>query len=193
MDTFEYLTVFVSIILGLGMTYLILGVGQILRRKGKYKIYWIHHLQIISTFLILLNTWWITYSWVGMKSLTFLHYLFLMCSPFVVVLASSLLFPGGNKKKNQDLKTHYFSIRKPYYILMSLTWPLDLADTLLKGTDHLAGLGGFYIVITLLSFLVILSPAFTRKPAWHAFVQLYMIIILVVTKFLYAPTLESFM
>ena len=192
MDTFEYLTVFVSIILGLGMTYLILGVGRILRRKGKYKIYWIHHLQIVSTFLILLNTWWITYSWVGMKSLTFLHYMFLMCTPFLVVLASSLLFPGGNKKRIQDLKEHYYKIYRPYYVLISLTWPLDLVDTLLKGTDRIAELGWIYVFITLVTFLIILSAAFNRKPYWHGLVQLYMIVILVVTKFLYAPTLESF-
>ncbi len=31
MDTFEYLTVFVSIIQGLGITYIIMGVGRLLQ------------------------------------------------------------------------------------------------------------------------------------------------------------------
>lgn len=192
MGTFEYLTVFVSIILGLGMTYLILGVGKLLSQRGYYQFYWIHHLQIFTTFLLLLNSWWVTYSWVEINNLTFLHYLFLMCSPFIVVLASSLLFPSGNKQKIRNLKEYYLSICQPYYILISLFYPLDFIDTLLKGTQRVAELGGIYIVITSLSFIIVLSAAYIRKPLYHGFVQAYIIIVLLISKYLFNPTLESF-
>jgi len=190
MDSFEYLTVFVSIILGLGMTYLILGIGKLLSQKKHIRFYWIHHIQIVSTFLIILNTWWLTYSWVGIETLTFLHYLFLMCTPLVVVLASSFLFPGG-MMKNTSLKEHYFSIYKPYYILVSLIWPFDIVDTLLKGTYRFTELGAPYVLISSLSFSIVLSPVFIRKPLYHGFVQIYIIASLIISKFLFAPTLES--
>lgn len=190
MDSFEYLTVFVSIILGLGMTYLILGIGKLLSQKRNISFYWIHHLQIVSTFLIILNTWWITYSWVGIETLNFFHYLFLMCTPLIVVLASSLLFPI-QMKEGRSLKEHYFSIYQPYYILVSLIWPLDIVDTFLKGTHRFAELGTAYLLISILSFAVIFTAAFIRRPWYHGFIQLYIISSLLISKLLFAPTLES--
>ncbi len=191
MDTFEYLTVFVSIILGLGMTYVIMGVGKLLLLRKRFEFYWIHILQIISTFLMLLSIWWVTYSWTGMRNLSFLNYLFLMCPPVVIVLASSLLFPAG-RKKNNNLKEHYFSICRPYYILMSLTRPLDLLDTLLKGPEHFTQFGWSYVLVMVVSFFILLSAAFYRKPAYHGFVQIYFITTVLFMKFLFVPTLESF-
>ena len=191
MDTFEFLTVFVYIILGLGMTYLILGVGKFLRRKEYYRFYWLHFMQIINIYFLILNSWWITYSWMGMINLTFLHFLFIMCSPCVVVLASSLLFPSGGKTNVIDLKEHYFSNSKMFYILFSLWYPLDLIDTLLKGTQHLSDLGGLYIVLIASSFIIVLSAAFIRKPLYHGFVQSFIIIRLLVAKIAYNLTLDS--
>ena len=196
MDTFEYLTVFVSIILGLGMTYLIFGVGNLLSRKG-YQFYWIHLLQIISTCLLLMNSWWLTYSWAEIKNLTFLHYLFIMCSPIALVLASSLLFPIGNKKKNKNLKKHYFSVCRPYYILVSLRFPLDIIDTivssdLLTGSQKLAELGDFYIFLMVISFIIVLLASLIRNPFYHGFVQVYILIQLAVGKIMFNPTLEAF-
>jgi len=191
MGTFEYLSVFVSIILGLGITYGIVGVGQLVRKRNQYEFYWLHTIQIFATFLILLNAWWITYSWVGMTDLSFFHYLFLTCAPFVIVLASTFLFPGREESDKWSLKDHYFSVSRPYYILISLVWPLDFIDTLLKGTDRVAELGWTYSVISWAAFPIIASVAFTRKPWYHGLVQIINIIGLIVTKFMYAPTLES--
>jgi hypothetical protein len=191
MDTFEYITVFISIVLGLGLTYLIIGVGKLLGQWKYYQFYWLHYMQIFITFLVILTSWWTTYSWVGIKDLTFWHFFFLMCSPFVVVLASSLLFPSGKKKKTKILKEHYFSISRPYYILISLFFPLDIVDSLLKGTQHLFELGGFYIIITILSFVFLFSAAFYRKPLYHGFVLSFIIIELVIAKLKFNPTLES--
>lgn len=191
MGTFEYLSVFVSIILGLGVTYLIVGIGQLVRKRKYYEFYWLHNLQIFSTFLILLNAWWITYSWVGMTELTFFHYLFLMLAPFLIVLASTFLFPGREESNNPKLKDHYFSIYRPYYILISLVWPLDVIDTLLKGSDRLTQLGWVYIILNLVAFPLIASVAFTRKAWYHGMVQILNIIGLIGSKILFAPTLES--
>ncbi len=191
MGTFEYLSVFVSIILGLGITYLIVGIGQLVRKRKQYEFYWLHNLQIFSTFLILLNAWWISYSWVGMTELTFFHYLFLMLAPFLIVLASTFLFPGREESNNPKLKDHYFSVYRPYYILISLVWPLDVIDTLLKGSDRLAQLGWVYICLSLIAFPLIASVAFTRKAWYHGMVQILNIIGLIGSKILFAPTLES--
>lgn len=191
MDTFEFLTVFVSIILGLGMAYLILGVGKILSRRDYYRFYWLHFMQIINTYLLILNSWWITYSWMGMKGLTFLHFLFIMCSPCVIVLASSLLFPSEEEQNIINLKDHYFSNSRTFYILFSLFYPLDFVDTILKGTQHLEALGSFYVILNIVSFAIVLSAAFYRKPFYHGLVQSFIIIRLLVAKLAFNLTIDS--
>jgi hypothetical protein len=50
---FEYLAVLVSLILGLGITHIITGVGHTIYRRGQVKTDLVHNLWTIATFLIL--------------------------------------------------------------------------------------------------------------------------------------------
>jgi len=58
MDTFEYLAVLVSIIVGLGVAHILLAVGRIISEPGQEKPYWIHAIWVLNAFLYLLYFWW---------------------------------------------------------------------------------------------------------------------------------------
>jgi len=45
MGAFEYLSVLISIILALGMTRVLAGVGEMLQARSRRHIYWVHHLD----------------------------------------------------------------------------------------------------------------------------------------------------
>ena len=42
MGAFEYLSVLISIILALGMTRVLAGVGEMLQARSRHRIYWVH-------------------------------------------------------------------------------------------------------------------------------------------------------
>ncbi len=59
---FEYVTVLISIILGMGITQIVSGIAQIIHRWEQTKIYWPHLILILLLFVIHIQEWWVTYN-----------------------------------------------------------------------------------------------------------------------------------
>ena len=51
MDPFSYLSVLISIVLALGMTRVLAGVGDMLQARSRRHIYWVHAVWIVSAFV----------------------------------------------------------------------------------------------------------------------------------------------
>jgi hypothetical protein len=93
MGAFEYLSVLISIILALGMTRVLGGVGEMLQARSRHRIYWVHVIWIVNLFLYLVIAWWIFYRWRDQQPWNFYLFLFVLISPTILYLASLLLFP----------------------------------------------------------------------------------------------------
>ncbi len=100
MSAFEYLSVLISIILALGMTRVLAGVGEMLQASSHRQIYWVHVLWIVNLFLYLVVAWWIFYRWRNQQPWTFFLSVFVLISPTILYLAAVLLFP---REGNVDL------------------------------------------------------------------------------------------
>jgi uncharacterized membrane protein HdeD (DUF308 family) len=57
MDQFSYLSVLISIVLALGVTQVLGGVGEMLQARSHRRIYWVHVIWIINLFLYLVVAW----------------------------------------------------------------------------------------------------------------------------------------
>jgi hypothetical protein len=55
MNAFEHLSVLISIILALGMTRVLAGVGEMLQARSHRHIYWVHAIWIVDLFLYLVS------------------------------------------------------------------------------------------------------------------------------------------
>jgi len=53
MDPFSYLSVLISIILALGMTRVLAGVGELLPARSRRGLYWVHAVWVVNLFLYL--------------------------------------------------------------------------------------------------------------------------------------------
>src|SRR6266478_5009930 len=53
MNAFEYLSVLISIILALGMTRVLAGVGEMLQARSRRRLYWVHAVWVVNLFLYL--------------------------------------------------------------------------------------------------------------------------------------------
>lgn len=110
MNAFEYLSVLISIILALGMTRVLGGVGEMLQARSLRRIYWVHAIWIINLFLYLVIAWWIFYRLRNQQPWTFLLFVFVLISPTILYLASLLLFPRESDVDLAiDYKTHYYA------------------------------------------------------------------------------------
>lgn len=179
MDPFSYLSVLISIILALGMTRVLAGLGEMLQARSRRRIYWVHTLWVVNLFLFLVIAWWIFYRWRFEKHWTYLLFVFVLISPTILYLAALLLFPSEDRdgESIDDYRAHFYANHRGFFLIFGLFVPVDVVDTLLKGTAHFIAQGPQYIVSCILIFSLMMVAAITRNESYHRFFAIYIFVI----------------
>ena len=63
MDPFSYMVVLTSIILGLGVTRLVGGLGHLMQTRRRKRPYWVHTLWMMNLLMALAVVRWMAYRW----------------------------------------------------------------------------------------------------------------------------------
>ena len=177
MDPFSYLSVLISIVLALGMTRVLAGVGEMLQARSHRRIYWVHAVWVLIVFIWMVVAWWIFYRWRNHEQWTFYLFFFVLISPTILFLASFILFPReGLADESINYKTHFYANHRAFFILMALYAPVDVMDSLLKGVAHFRELGVPYIAFTALSVTGTTIAAWTRNERYHQFYAIFFLI-----------------
>jgi hypothetical protein len=189
-DAFNYLSVLISIVLALGMTRVLAGVGEMLQARTRHRIYWVHVVWIINLLLYLVIAWWIFYRWRNQQPWTFFLFVFVLISPTILYLASLLLFPRESAlERPVDYKAHYYANHRAFFILFALFTPVDIIDSLLKGIPHFIELGPQYIVSGTLYFTGMVTAAITPNERYHQIFAVFFLVQTIVISFLLFRTL----
>lgn len=93
MTEFEYLAVLVSLILGLGITHLLAGVGRLIHRRGEYKLDPTHVLWTAATFWILVLNWWVFFQSRRFEEWSFDIFLMVVVWAVLYFLMAVVLYP----------------------------------------------------------------------------------------------------
>jgi hypothetical protein len=190
MVAFEYLSVLISIILALGMTRVLAGVGEMLQARSRRRIYWVHVIWILNVFTYLVIAWWVFYRWRNEQAWTFFLFVFVLISPTILYLASLLLFPReGTMDESVDYKVHFYANHRAFFIIFALYAPVDLVDTLLKGVPHFFELGPLYIVSLVIFLVGATTAAITRNERYHQFYAIFFLVQTVIISFALFHTL----
>lgn len=172
MDPFSYLSVLTSIILALGITRLLSGLGRLLQDRSHIRIYWIHLLWTLNVFLYLVLNWWILFRWHSQQEWSFFLFLFVLLSPTFAYLLTVLLMPDPFEA-GLDLKQHYYNNQRWFFTLAALLPLIDALDTVLKGWDHFKAQGFLYPLTILLLFALNVAAARIREERFHAFFAVF--------------------
>lgn len=170
MSEFEYITVLLSIILGLAVTQLLAGVARLLRDgRALVPAWWIF--VIIATLLLAnLEVWWVSYQWRQLPEWTFFAYAAFMILPVLMYLLAYLLLPDNLHLTGHELVREFIEHRRPFYACLGLV-PLAsfLQERLFTGHPPTLGLDtGFRLV-----FVALAVPGFlSRRTGVQACVAL---------------------
>lgn len=190
MGAFDYLSVLISIILALGMTRVLAGVGEMLQARMHRRVYWVHATWVVNLFLHLVIAWWIFYRWRNQQPWTFFLFVFVLILPTILYLASLLLFPRESDVDLAiDYKAYYYANHRAFFILLALFPPVDVADSLLKGIPHFLALGTPYFVSSGLFFAGLVTAAATANERYHEFYALFFLIQTIATSLVIFQTL----
>jgi hypothetical protein len=146
MTTFEYISVLLSIIVGLGVTHLLGGVGRIINEPQKYTIYWVHMVWVVWLFLMLIFYWWVQLQLVGIELWHFEHYLVIVMYAVLLYLFAVVLMPRYRIEEG-DFKRYYMERRRWLAGFVWAWFVIDLLDTWFKGAEHFAALMPDYLFV----------------------------------------------
>jgi hypothetical protein len=187
MDMFEYVAVLTSIIIGLGMAQLLLGITRIIQHPEHAKPYWIHLCWVVYMFIFSVFWWWWEFKLAAIEPWTFGIYLFVILYAFLVFLLCSLLFPRSFAGYD-GFKGYFLSKRGWFFGVFLFMQLVDFGDSLIKGEDYLPSLGAQYLVSQAGIIICSAIAIFTRNTKFHAVFALGITVHLVVSGFLIYDT-----
>ncbi len=137
MDQFEYVMVLVSIIIGLGIAHILLGIGGLIDRisgRGeRLDLSIAHAFWLAFCFEWMVMFWWWEYRFsTRVSDWTIGLYLFLVAYTVTLFLMAVLLVPRSWDGVT-SLKDYFLQRRVWFYSLLLLTMVLDTIDSYLKG------------------------------------------------------------
>jgi len=175
MDTFFHVRMVMSIIMGLSITTLLKGAVKLVDHPGKYKPYWVHLLWALYIFLLLIHFWW----WeIGLKSIAqwvFAEYLFIVLYVILYYVLCVLIFPD-DVSDYKSFKEYFYSRKKWFFSVLSLTFAADFIDTFLKGKEYVKHLHWEYPVRNVLHIILCLVAIKISNRRFHAALVLLFII-----------------
>jgi hypothetical protein len=120
MGEFEYITVLLSIILGLAVTQLLSGIARLLRDgRSLARAWWLF--AIVATLLIgVLQVWWISFIWRDVQEWTFFSYVAFMVLPVLLYLLAYLVLPADLHLDGDALVQAFIERRRPFYVIVAL-------------------------------------------------------------------------
>ena len=153
MPAFEHLSVLVSIVVGMSVSQVLFGLGQLVRRRGSYKVDSLYILSNVIILLVLVDSWWAAFSWHDVPDWSYRRTWFVMLNPLLVTMAAQLLPPDWEERPVDFHKTYYRNHRLIFGLLTF--YPLiDMLDSALKGAVHFRSLGtGYPVTCTAMAVL----------------------------------------
>ncbi len=162
MLAFGHLGVLVSIVVGLSISQVLFGFGQLLRRRGSHQFDAAYLLCNAIILVVLVDCWWGVFSWRDTTNWSYPTTWFVLLNPLLVTMAAQLLPPDWDERP-LDIHAMYHRNHRLIFGLLAFYPLLDLVDTRLKGIAHFRSLGPGYLVTNLgmavLCFIAALSKS----------------------------------
>ncbi|MGI9263887.1 MAG: hypothetical protein ACR2QU_03085 [Gammaproteobacteria bacterium] len=172
MSDFEYLSVLVAIIVGIGFTHLILSVGRILGESKELNVSSVQLIWTANILMMMACFWWWAISLRELEEWLFLQLLFLLFDVSLWCLLAAILYPVSIQS-GYDLSAHFERKSRSFFtILIILAFADPLAATIL-GTQHLIDLGWGYLHWIVTCFVVGVLGIRFRDKRFQQFIAIY--------------------
>jgi len=153
-DAFAYLSVLISVVVGLGMSHLLSAAVDLIRERRVKPLYWPSVLWGVDLFLLLTLVWWSDFSLTGHRDWTFASFLLTLAVPACVYVACGLIFPH-DANREATARDAYYANRRWMLGFVALGIALSFVQTLLLDghitIDADSGLKALVLAVTVAS------------------------------------------
>lgn len=164
MDEFSYLSVLLSVILGLAVTQILKGFRGLLLSRTRIQIYWPVIAWAALLLLICFQHWWSMFGLRNRHDWTFLQFAMVLLNVIFIYMMAGLVFPDLFGEEVVDLKENFYAHRGWFFsiafgtIVVSVCKEVVL-DHRLPNTTNL--------VFQAIFAAILLIGAFTRNEQYH--------------------------
>ena len=144
-DLFPHVRIVMGMIVGLGITRLLMTVAGLIQHPQRAKISSLHLLWVVSILVELVLFWWWEFSLFKLESWTFGITLFLIFYAITLFLMAALLSPDSVSDYD-GYEDFFLKRRKWFFGLLAATFVLDTIDTLIKGGTYWERFGLDYFI-----------------------------------------------
>jgi hypothetical protein len=189
-DEFQYLTVLVSIILGLGVTQLLTGAGRLVQARARVRAYAPALVWLALLLLIHVQSWWAMFDMRDHQGWTFPKFLVVLAHPICLYLMTALVLPdvaeaagtgdadaGGDGARTLDLRRHYYAQARWFFgaglgvVASSILRPVALDGRLPLDLDR--AIQGVFVAL-------MAGAMWTRRARYHETVAALGVVLYVV-------------
>ncbi len=147
MTQFEYLSVLISIIVGLALTQLLSGVARLIQMRQRVRPHATTFCWMALLFLVNTQIWWAAFERRDGTDWNFFFFLLYLLMPIIGFLLSYLILPGLEDDDDADLAANFIGNRPWFFGLLALLPCVSLAEEALRtGALVLDGDTAFRIV-----------------------------------------------
>jgi hypothetical protein len=168
MSDFEFVSVVLAIVIGLGMTRILSGLASVLEHRATLRPDWISLTWAVTVLLWQILFWVGTVNSYRSKPITFTvaNFGLLLLAAVALYFAAALVLPSQIGPRT-DLRQHYAAVRKPFFLVLLGLPLLELSDSLQHGFRHLLDLGPAYLVAQGFVILVCFRALATESRRTH--------------------------
>jgi hypothetical protein len=180
MESFGYLSVLLSIILGLAITQVLLGFRGLILTRVKVKVYLPTVIWAGLALLIAIQAWWASFGLRTRASWTFLGFMVIVLQAIGVYMASAVVLPDITGDSIVDLREHYFA-HKNWFFGFMLSGVVFSAAKECALTGHLPHRmnGKFHVIFALTAIAaVIIRREWFHKLLAPVFAVLFLLYII---------------
>ena len=132
MNEFEFLAVFISIVIGLGVTHVLYGLARLIHNRGQQQVAVLHFIWTLNVVLILLLNWWVLFLWADYPAWSFDVYLLLIAWAIALYMLAVILYPPDIKIED-TFEEIFEQNRKWLFGTFVIFVALDVAQTAVRG------------------------------------------------------------
>ena len=157
MEAFSYLSVLLSIILGLGLTQILTALGRIIRHRDRVRADWLPLLWALLLILIYVQVWWSMFGLRHVSEWTFLRFAALLAQTGSLYLMAAVVLPEQVGDQAVDLGAYYDQHHRWLFAFLLATLVISvIKDVIVNGRLPGSLNLGFHILLAVASVSALL-------------------------------------
>jgi hypothetical protein len=153
MSPFEFVTVLISIILGLGITQIMSGLADLIHQWKTVRLYWPHLLWVVLVFILHVQDWWLLYQLKGVASWQLPLFLFQVLYPISLFILARILFPMSGESAATDMRAYYMDNYRKFFVMVMILAMLSAIENMIF---HGLGMEGWLVNAAIFLTLAVL-------------------------------------